>query len=250
MSGTIICNYTDYAISSHHRGYDKVARRPRSDIIFMSGSWPWAIPRAKLVAPPLLHRHSEVGSALHDEGSSSSRSTDTAGNQSSRQRACDMRAMNKKPFKRDDNTVVKSKPQGRKKRERTDSDGSPFVQAQQPAPEEPASASGADDMDDIFGELSAKKSAARELAEAKRREEQEAASRATASHRDAKKRRSKVKDPVFGEEYDPAARVDPMNARVHRFDNASGLNVFKAHALGLGRGGGTRLCPFDCDCCF
>ena len=35
-----------------------------------------------------------------------------------------------------------------------------------------------------------------------------------------------------------------------RFDQPSGLNVYKAHALGLGRGGGTPLCPFDCDCCF
>ena len=55
---------------------------------------------------------------------------------------------------------------------------------------------------------------------------------------------------VPGEEYDPDRMLDPMKARVHRFDNTSGLNVYKAHALALGHGGGTRLCPFDCNCCF
>ena len=33
-------------------------------------------------------------------------------------------------------------------------------------------------------------------------------------------------------------------------DQTSGYNVYKAHALGLGRGGGTPLCPFDCKCCY
>ena len=33
-------------------------------------------------------------------------------------------------------------------------------------------------------------------------------------------------------------------------DQTSGYNVYKAHALGLGRGGDTSLCPFDCKCCY
>lgn len=35
-----------------------------------------------------------------------------------------------------------------------------------------------------------------------------------------------------------------------RFDSESGLPVYSAAQLGIGRGGNTPLCPFDCDCCF
>ena len=112
-----------------------------------------------------------------------------------------------------------------------------------------AAASAAEDLDDIFGGLSAAKQAAREQAEEQqRRAASEAAAKDARQRRQVAERRAVVRDPVFGEEYDPAATVDPMNARVHRFDSPSGLNVYKAHAFGLGRGGGTRLCPFDCNC--
>lgn len=37
---------------------------------------------------------------------------------------------------------------------------------------------------------------------------------------------------------------------VHRIDKATGLPVYKAHLLKVGEGGGTPLCPFDCNCCF
>jgi hypothetical protein len=37
---------------------------------------------------------------------------------------------------------------------------------------------------------------------------------------------------------------------VERIDAESGLKVYKAHLLKVGEGGGTPLCPFDCDCCF
>ena len=62
--------------------------------------------------------------------------------------------------------------------------------------------------------------------------------------------RPRMERDIFGEEYDPSLRIDPMAARVHRFDNPSGYNVYKAQSLGLGRGGGTPDCPFDCMCCF
>lgn len=39
-------------------------------------------------------------------------------------------------------------------------------------------------------------------------------------------------------------------APVERIDAESGLPVYKAHLLKVGEGGGTALCPFDCDCCF
>lgn len=37
---------------------------------------------------------------------------------------------------------------------------------------------------------------------------------------------------------------------VHRFDDATGLPVYKYYHLKVGEGGGTPLCPFDCNCCF
>ena len=37
---------------------------------------------------------------------------------------------------------------------------------------------------------------------------------------------------------------------VERIDSETGLKVYKAHLLKVGEGGGTPLCPFDCDCCF
>lgn len=39
-------------------------------------------------------------------------------------------------------------------------------------------------------------------------------------------------------------------APIERIDLESGLPVYKAHLLRVGEGGGTNLCPFDCDCCF
>jgi hypothetical protein len=107
----------------------------------------------------------------------------------------------------------------------------------------------ASELDDIFGSLSAKK-AVRDAERAAREAEAEAISRAEAKAKKERRRAERARDNVFGEEYDPRKVIDPQNARVHRFDNASGLNVFKAHDLGLGRGGDTPLCPFDCKCCY
>ena len=103
-----------------------------------------------------------------------------------------------------------------------------------------------DDMDVLFGGLSAAKRAARERAEAAAEAaEAEAAEaeRAKVAARRAKHKREVVRDSVFGEEYDLDRVVQPNAAMVHRFDRSSGLNVYKAHDLGLGRGGGTPLCP-------
>lgn len=35
-----------------------------------------------------------------------------------------------------------------------------------------------------------------------------------------------------------------------RFDAELGMNIYSLDALKVGKGGGTDLCPFDCDCCF
>ena len=47
-----------------------------------------------------------------------------------------------------------------------------------------------------------------------------------------------------------ASSIISPEAPIHRFDTESGLPVYKAHLLKVGEGGGTPLCPFDCDCCF
>jgi hypothetical protein len=47
----------------------------------------------------------------------------------------------------------------------------------------------------------------------------------------------------------PRQIISP-EAPVERIDPESGYKVYKAHTLKVGEGGGTDLCPFDCDCCF
>ena len=46
------------------------------------------------------------------------------------------------------------------------------------------------------------------------------------------------------------AKIRNPEAPLERIDKESGLPVYKAHLLKVGEGGGTPLCPFDCDCCF
>ncbi len=47
--------------------------------------------------------------------------------------------------------------------------------------------------------------------------------------------------------YNPNKIVNP-EAPLERIQD--GLPVYKAHLLKVGEGGGTPLCPFDCNCCF
>ena len=44
--------------------------------------------------------------------------------------------------------------------------------------------------------------------------------------------------------------IKAPEAPLERIDAESGLPVYKAHLLEVGGGGGTELCPFDCECCF
>lgn len=46
------------------------------------------------------------------------------------------------------------------------------------------------------------------------------------------------------------SRIISPEAPLERIDKETGLPVYKAHILRVGEGGGTALCPFDCDCCF
>jgi hypothetical protein len=54
---------------------------------------------------------------------------------------------------------------------------------------------------------------------------------------------------VIQSEYNAIKIVNP-EAPLERIDPESGLPVYKAHLLKVGEGGGTPLCPFDCNCCF
>jgi hypothetical protein len=49
--------------------------------------------------------------------------------------------------------------------------------------------------------------------------------------------------------YNSISIINP-EAPLERIDMESGLPVYKAHLLKVGEGGGTELCPFDCNCCF
>jgi len=35
-----------------------------------------------------------------------------------------------------------------------------------------------------------------------------------------------------------------------RYDAKAGMNIYSMESLGIGKGGDTDLCPFDCNCCF
>lgn len=145
----------------------------------------------------------------------------------------------------------------KKKKKKNKSVGQPSDAAEsQPLTSSGAGASGieADDdnanFDDLFSGLSKAKAKARERAAeeaAAAAAEAKAAAKAAAK---AKREAKTLERDIFGETYDPDMKVDPMNAKVHRKDAATGLNVYKAQHLGIGLGGGTPLCPFDCDCCF
>mmetsp|Transcript_142823 Transcript_142823/g.397845 ORF Transcript_142823/g.397845 Transcript_142823/m.397845 type:complete len:253 (+) Transcript_142823:61-819(+) len=73
--------------------------------------------------------------------------------------------------------------------------------------------------------------------------------------------RARVRQPKHGSAKDPLGRGDEwVNDGLGGVYNKEGwtgrktpgdkLRIFKAHLLQVGAGGGTPLCPFDCECCF
>lgn len=55
---------------------------------------------------------------------------------------------------------------------------------------------------------------------------------------------------VIKSQYNIPVTIISPEAPIHRWDAETGLPVYKAAALKVGEGGGTPLCPFDCNCCF
>lgn len=95
------------------------------------------------------------------------------------------------------------------------------------------------DIDDLFQALKTSK---------KQKQEQEldrsaAEKRAQIDRKETKKasqKKSLISRPMI---------VNP-EAPIERIDKETGYPVYKAHLLKVGEGGGTPLCPFDCNCCF
>ena len=230
----------------------------------MSQAWPWWRARAKLLPPrydvPSSHPirgSADRGSAANAAGSSAAARNDNA---ERKQRALPLPSQHApgrpEPAAAAASEAGSQPAVGKKRRRKAAAAAAASAPpAAAAASASTAAAGGADDggLDDLFGGLVSTKRAARERAAAAAEEEARAvAARLKAAKREARERNKdgRMRDPVFGEEYDLSATINPQKASVHRFDNASGLNVYKAHALGLGRGGDTPLCPFDCSCCF
>lgn len=98
---------------------------------------------------------------------------------------------------------------------------------------------GKEEIDDLFDQLSKKRTKANEEKESKKK------------HKSIVVMRDTERDASYGViTSNQVKQIISPDAPVHRFDRATGLPVYKAHLLKVGEGGGTPLCPFDCDCCF
>ena len=62
-------------------------------------------------------------------------------------------------------------------------------------------------------------------------------------------KKKKKKDEKKKKETEQTSKIVKQGG-AHRYDAKSGLPVYTMEALGIGQGGGTSLCPFDCTCCF
>ena len=99
-------------------------------------------------------------------------------------------------------------------------------------------------IDELFQNFKAEKRKRQDRIESERK--LEAAQRRKAREERRRAEKSALAASSLGE---PFRLVSP-EAPVHRIDEATGLPVYKAHLLKVGEGGGTPLCPFDCNCCF
>jgi hypothetical protein len=138
-------------------------------------------------------------------------------------------------------TNVINPPTSKKRKRNKGKTGSDSADASRdPEPAPTASA-----IDDIFSSASSKKKE-----EKVKNEEKVKASKISASDKAAAEKPAKQpmqQHGVIASAYGTIISPDPP---VERIDKESGLKVYKAHLLRIGEGGGTPLCPFDCDCCF
>ncbi len=108
-------------------------------------------------------------------------------------------------------------------------------------------ADSANEIDDLFSTLKSKKSQKLRDLEA----EKEEAERKRIRKELKKQRIAEAESQTYGiiqSSYNTV--ITNPEAPLERIDKESGLPVYKAHLLKVGEGGGTELCPFDCNCCF
>jgi hypothetical protein len=104
----------------------------------------------------------------------------------------------------------------------------------------PSKANPLQDLDDIFGTMKPKEKAL-------------PPSQSSISNSNSNSSEMAMLDQSYGlvqSQGGGAGSIISPNPAVHRFDQATGLPVYKYTALLVGDGGGTALCPFDCRCCF
>eukprot|EP00953_Heterococcus_sp_UTEX-ZZ885_P014230 8086-Heterococcus_DN1.PRE.4 len=136
-----------------------------------------------------------------------------------------------------------------KKRHRQESAAQPIASSNSSSSSKPvAAAAAAAAMDDIFGDVKVLKAA-------KAREEEErlaakAAARAERKRREVNPFAEGGGSLGGGAEPDAADRWGWANSVKPVRHDAEGLPIYSWDALRIGQGGGTDLCPFDCDCCF
>lgn len=59
------------------------------------------------------------------------------------------------------------------------------------------------------------------------------------------------KEKLAGKMFEKAKEIDKTaNAKKVRKTTEDGFKIYTMEELGIGKGGDTELCPFDCDCCF
>ena len=103
------------------------------------------------------------------------------------------------------------------------------------------------EIDDIFSSMKKNKQVEQEPAPAVT-----ARSKGTAGTKtkESNERLSRAMDSSHGLIKSKHQSIISPEAPLERIDKATGLPVYKAHLLKVGEGGGTPLCPYDCDCCF
>ena len=115
---------------------------------------------------------------------------------------------------------------------------------------EKAADNGAAEVDELFGKLNKRKKEKREEEEKEYREEEERRLRRKTERKELKMLAARgINNDQVGTITSSGEIISP-NPPIHRWDRASGLPVYKCKALKTEDGGGTPLCPFDCNCCF
>eukprot|EP00924_Labyrinthula_sp_SR-Ha-C_P003949 snap_masked-scaffold_3-processed-gene-9.5-mRNA-1 protein AED:0.11 eAED:0.12 QI:0/-1/0/1/-1/1/1/0/129 len=65
-----------------------------------------------------------------------------------------------------------------------------------------------------------------------------------------KKQKKTVSQSLHSQKNILPSGTNEVEIKGKRFDQKLGLNVYTEEALRIGQGGGTKDCPFDCQCCF